>query len=718
MTDYPFDQDRDNAGKTVAKRLKDRIGGDTSSFRTVIEKDIATGDVTMLRTKGGMPEITKTRPGKKEQEVGERTFVFKIFGAASAVIANKAGAGLDRIGAPFLTGPASYFVAAWKKVAKIKWMDVIRLDNPDSVGDGDVILNHAAFTEQDKTLSTYSPSGVPYVHRVSGLYAASNPSAATQSLLHIGLMSNAGRGVTTILKTGGEGPTVQISDHTIPRIGYSANVRAKPDGTFLFYGGNVSFNIYDNLLFVATTTWSRIKTQEAAPYVVEEDHGAMGTTLLGEPAVTMTFPEGYSGASGLVNYPGPLPIASTVLHPPLIPGSFVRKATLHSLQNYGQHTVTEIDDYAYVGSDIQMKFSSSVDIQNFSHRNAYDTGVQVYLTYDFINPQSPFNPMSLVSLDDNGGNAYIIIEYDAVIKYSLTTAIPASKKLTDVTWSRRASTRVWPIGAWCAGTDTDGSARASGCSMPANTHDRFDITELNVSTVDYLYADLDEDIYITLESSIYRFVQGAAPGDWQPAEQHDLYGYSARYVVSIRGVETEFPIVFTLPHNFGRPWAKQRGIGANGYQVGSVWYYPDIGVYHMGYKPTPIFNPAYMGQGNCPFIAYTTKAEEAQGVSPEFYLDMTVFLNRWGSNPQSADGDRYGSVVVYTPMQFIKAYYQFIQIETDGTIAQNPTAWEDHLFPTGRDTYRLQLCNGVKGPWAEKLGSDFSGNPQLDISRI
>lgn len=714
---FPFDQDRDGAGKNTARRLKDRIGNDLDGTRTVIEKDIVSGETRMLKTKGGMPEITVTKVKKPILGPGNRTFVFKVFGAASSIVANKSGGGMAIVSAPFLTGVASYFVAAWKKVASIKWNDVIRIDNPDATGDSDVILNHAPFTEQATTTVMHSPSGVPYVHRVAGVYASTNPNAATQSMLYVGRMSQAGRGVVNILKTGAVGPTVTINNSGYPALGHSANVRAKPDGTFLFYGGVVSYVTYDNRLHTATTTWSRIKTQVAAPYIVEEAQGAMGVGLMDQNAVELRFPTGYTWTYGYTTYFGPLPDGNPIFYPPAMPGSYSREQVLHWEHNYGQHSATVIEDYAYVGSDIQMRFTSSIDVQNYSNESRYDVSLAVYSRYHYTSTKPPFEQGVM---QGQVGNGFLVLEYDAEVKYDLS--IPAQlgmKKLTDVVWSRRASTRVWPNECYVAGTTSQGDVIGAVCGMPPNTANRYDITRLDVTTVDYIYADLDEDIFITLEAYIYRFWQWNAPGDWQDVERNDLYGYTAKYVVSVRGVETEFPITFTLPENFGHPWAVSTGIAAEGLPAdGGGVMYPDIGYVHLGYKPTPIFNPAFMGQGNCPYIAYTTKAEEAAGVPHEFYLDMEVYLNRLGAYPSNADGARYAGSVNYTPMQFIKAYYQFIQLEFGESIQQNAGVWENYMFPTGRNTYRLQMSNGVKGPWASKIGPEFNGDPHLDISRI
>lgn len=58
MTDKFF-QDRDNAGKTISGKLMSKVEDNANDYRTVVISD---GDTTtMLKTKGGMPEVTQTK---------------------------------------------------------------------------------------------------------------------------------------------------------------------------------------------------------------------------------------------------------------------------------------------------------------------------------------------------------------------------------------------------------------------------------------------------------------------------------------------------------------------------------------------------------------------------------------------------------------------------------------------------------------------------------
>lgn len=59
MTDKFF-QDRDNAGKTISGKLMSKVEDSANDYRTVVISD--GGTTTMLKTKGGMPEVTQTKP--------------------------------------------------------------------------------------------------------------------------------------------------------------------------------------------------------------------------------------------------------------------------------------------------------------------------------------------------------------------------------------------------------------------------------------------------------------------------------------------------------------------------------------------------------------------------------------------------------------------------------------------------------------------------------
>lgn len=132
-----------------------------------------------------------------------------------------------------------------------------------------------------------------------------------------------------------------------------------------------------------------------------------------------------------------------------------------------------------------------------------------------------------------------------------------------------------------------------------------------------------------------------------------------------------------------------------------------------------------MHQGNCPYIAYTTKAEEANGANPEIYLDMKIRIMRYENltSGTMADTTEFDvgldeGLVKFTPHQFIDIHNKYLCCEskTTGTLTINKTLWSQ-IFPTGQDK-RLQFYNGTIGAVASKLGAGFSGDPLIDISRI
>ena len=204
--------------------------------------------------------------------------------------------------------------------------------------------------------------------------------------------------------------------------------------------------------------------------------------------------------------------------------------------------------------------------------------------------------------------------------------------------------------------------------------------------------------------------------------------YQVSYILEVRGVRHEFVVVantlltektwFDLVNFYPTP------ANSDAPNYGSKSVSNAAVTCHKGYLPPPIFNPRFMSQGNCPFIAYTTKLEEAGGATPEIYLDMKVLIMRYedlesgtfNETSEFDDGLEDG-LVKYTPHQFIQVHNKFICGETVlyGALVTNKSVWST-VFPA--TPTRLQFYNGIKGAVSTKLGASFSGDPLIEISRI
>lgn len=224
---------------------------------------------------------------------------------------------------------------------------------------------------------------------------------------------------------------------------------------------------------------------------------------------------------------------------------------------------------------------------------------------------------------------------------------------------------------------------------------------------DYIYADIDEDVFLTfeVEATQSRSFSLSLGGDGYPACVGTMGAgtLKVQYVLSVRGTK-HFFVVYDGPGEAydtalyaGEPTRKLIRVAA-----------PHI-------CQAPNFAPRFSSQGNCPFIAYTTKEEQAAGATPEIYLDMALVPRPYmTSTPPST------LTIEFVPLQchWVAAGVLWDHpISSLNVVDDIASASINGLF--GVDVpFRVQFANGVKGPWQSQLGEGFTGNPSMEITRI
>lgn len=169
----------------------------------------------------------------------------------------------------------------------------------------------------------------------------------------------------------------------------------------------------------------------------------------------------------------------------------------------------------------------------------------------------------------------------------------------------------------------------------------------------YLFHDENEEISIWLEADLNQTFFGNTNTQEVGTFEGTL---TLQYVLDVRGIHYNFVIAYgTTVEDFIELIDTMPGLTAFDY-------------------------PAYTNQGNCPFIAYTTKSEEAAGASPEIYVDASASIANFYANLFWLEGDGFEALVTQ--------------------IANT----------------RVQFANGICGPWAERLG--YPAGTILEISRI
>lgn len=740
-------------GASEENRMIKAVGGE-DGIRTKIQIN-PDGSTTMLRTRGGAPEFTTTKPRPKPVETPpepkpDRTFLFRVFEQTApgvvktAVLANRKGSGMRVVSATVESGYDSCYNVAptisasglYKTLNNTTWRDVWRIFNKKILING-----HPAVTVQETTTARYGPNHIPYIHQFGGSYISANPNAPLQSLVYVGGNTEVFTGVCAIKKDGTE--TVKVTPHAYgtayaPLTGMIAGLSVDSAGVYRFFGNDLQFFTYDNQYRVLYLSWSKITTSIAAPYVTETTYGE---ELFGPQGRLFGITPDINAAITVSSY--------TVPDPPL--GSAGGTLTDTSLMKMisCHYTQSELNvPYAFIGSDIEMRLSKTID-HHYDNRYGAARKSLTFDTLTFnVGQQACFAGTSTVGIGDPwdyGGG-----DYGASRNTVSTVALDAAglKRLFELTTSSVGGSRV--LGYWAKIFNKVKDATPCGFEYPSEdvfVSDPFgtDATTGGVSVViktrDYVYADMQEEVFITFETQI------------SCSRNNDLAALNkgvitAKYVLSIRGVDHEFVVtVGEIPAEILGPlnavyspyWMPpfriaqtSSGYGqAYGNEGGGGFYFP-------GYKPPPIFNPLFMHQGNCPNIAYTTKAEEAAGATPEFYLDLELVPRPYIFTVGGLEGPNFSDKYTFTPAQFHKAYYKAVMHETtyeggQGADISSPGSarngayvdngelpWERHLFPDpGSGVTRLQFCNGVIGPWGSKIGNYFPDPAQrIDISRI
>ena len=134
---------------------------------------------------------------------------------------------------------------------------------------------------------------------------------------------------------------------------------------------------------------------------------------------------------------------------------------------------------------------------------------------------------------------------------------------------------------------------------------------VHVKCRDYIFHDIREDVSVYLEGEIFGERYGAK------TQTSGVGSLTLKLVVNFRGAVREIEIMSspTSGHNAG---VLEHDLLYNGF-LQPTCVYP---------HENPAFYHPVSEQGHFPHIAYTTKAEELQGVAPRFLLSIPLAINR------------------------------------------------------------------------------------------
>lgn len=226
---------------------------------------------------------------------------------------------------------------------------------------------------------------------------------------------------------------------------------------------------------------------------------------------------------------------------------------------------------------------------------------------------------------------------------------------------------------------------------------------------DYVYADIDEDIFLTFEvhyttvrvNSLITRGAGIAFDS-----QRGSAGITVKYVLSVRGKKHEFVVYSgSIPTAKNPADRRDNPLLTPNYAI-NTWGLPGAG----------LFSPVFMAQGNCQNVAYTTKLEQARGAAEQVYFDFTL-KPKWLHQP-------IASTAFETHFSPINCIYALFTALNNGNASPgeygNLGDEENEVSQIlGCDVpFRVQFANGIKGVWQSRLGAGFTGYPPMEITRI
>lgn len=681
----PFLPVRDGTpqGSSVERRMLARAGGPTG-HRTVIQNN-ADGSTTTLRTRGGRPEFTTYGGEKETEEHAKRTFVFRVYDEAAsattaldAIVANRDGRSAKMKFARRIKvwKDAIWAVLSKKSVASPfktigsgrKWFDVVRIEHKQLMINGVVDGEKAAPQVMEELSKTYGRWAIPYVVRVNGDYEPAPVHDPNNSLVFLGGQ----------VLTDGHYGVVNLLRNGEDGDFEEASFYADPHVPDYMSGDTVrdTPGVEGQGEFLFRGSWLDFHTY---------DHQILDQYVSWCRIKVTAEPPYMTKESGTQQIGGWRPF----FEPPTttIPEPTITESTESLPDDYTRfiHTAeVEFTDfradmpYAWAGTDIEMTLNAAVEFGGTYRYEWYGNIGGGTITETGTNTTSTTLKLEIKDFA-------VLLDYASEYMHS-----------GQLYYGRP------PLGGTMYGRTV-------------------------AITKDYIYCDRDEEVYLTFEGTVTaQFdTHGNAPGLVE-----------AKYVLSVRGEEHTFNVTVgslysgLVADSGGGTASTQSFFLRQRDAVDSVAY--NYGFwYDTAFKPAPDFNPLFCSQSACPFIAYTTKAEEAAGAIPEFYLDMRLIPRRYTS---IGDKGTKTPALTFIPTQFNRVFYHLIcglntyspgtlptsyELTLNGRFVSDGKAydpWEDFMFVEGT---RIQFSNGIVGPWAHKLGAKFTDeNKFTDISRI
>lgn len=746
------------SGTAKERTMLDTLGG-AASFRTRIERT-ADGDEVMVRTHDGMPRFTR----KKREEAANvgRTFVFApVADRTNARIANRNGSGFKVVAKAFAAAlNPTYTVLPIKTQLTVKWRDVVRLDGPASY------YNAAPLVPGNVVnYGTTSRPGLPTLKAgtfsgdASGLFVGStefftSPGDVYDPVFTPGVVQYNMDGTVACFVVVETSATISYRD--------TCGVYLRDTGVFEFYWrghvvgepGSVIRNGYCAIAPLFNAPPAVVKSEETAftpeyPWctVTYDEDESETLSAVGEFRTLrwMTFvgpidPDttSYSGYYSVSDWRAPMaPIYNNevVQH---------RNKTARYFKEYqvgggvgavsglirmdGEETFTSrygkasppagVDVYVYPnGTGVNLWVRQSNGLVQVTHEHS---GKHIY--YVSLTSNSDFvhggYRTQTVAVDYTRRDAY-----DAMTHYAhgaIYVYIPSNPKYSATSEAKcraavdaRNAVALEGIAEKAkAGPLGDPLVTVTQTHAPGeNVSVRHDTFTLTMATRDFIFYDPDNAISVSLCASVLHTRSNTAvplisadkmPESWNGVRTTH---FKVWYELDLRGEIHEFDV---YESNDPRWWPYFSFGEAGEDDIAMLNFETSFsGLFHPGTIDFFQFAPRYMSQGMCPYIAYTTLAEEAAGATPEFYMDFTLLPDVYATNfPQT---EYQSTVLKFRPLQLSSLFLNHM-----GMYAPDDPTWDLFYEIPKRITY----ATGMGEKWVSKLGEPYIDSTNVTITRI
>lgn len=753
------------------------VVGGMDTIRTRISVDPVTGSETLLKTSAGLARFMTTQKEREEEVVTFRTFVFATFAAPTAArVANRNGGALKTVKKLISANKdVAYFVHPYRTDKTVRWGDVMRIDGTQALVNGKTKTPSTV----GKILTAAYP-GLPYrFENPGGTTLPNGRSPVFIASTEVEYAYGAGYTFKpTIAVVGTDGVATEVlTISTTDALWFAdsaTGVRCDKDGVYSFAWlvdarpslTTVYSEVATALGAAPSETLRLVQNETMLPPSLavsapgpsnSKDLNVVGT-YLGNYLQELVYPPPwgwiddswrawairryYSGTT----FNAYVPITKTTTNRNISGG--VSKKTIYANTGYaidyemvfsgGESEVYETPQFnqdaevyqlAIGGSKLTLNSSSSSIMKALfvapvcSVNTLYSAEVTTTSNFYYKFGESlasvtwDYSPVGIPYVGP-AGDQWVELKIDTDPPYN-----PVSKSVIEDSiaahnqWAIQNEEEVLKInGPW------DGPIRTIVMDG-APVHSRSDTRNLLVRANDFVYADPDEGIAVYMRSTLtvalaYSKTANPELGETIPGFMENDLNWNS--------INSHLLIEFVIQHRGGQHVITHYNAQTHLPEISCGFAYNpgDEGdmtkwftCIHVPGETTPVFNPIYMSQGKCPWIAYTTIDEEAgigtsPPATPELYVDMRLKPRPAGT--MDVAENHYGPAL-YSDVTTFTAH-QLASLVRNYLAHNAPTDyWDTVLFPS---PVSVRFAFGISGPWVNSIGSPFSDSDHVSISRI